>query len=182
MSETDLDLKLQQLLPHLFDSQYIQGQGEAYLRFQLTPTILGVLSMEQVQESLVVSSEKITPLPNMPESIIGLTNTHNCVFCVVDLANLLNLPLSELSTQTYHIIVVRLSLDNSPREWLLGLSVHRILGLTRLSSNCFDPPTEKIPKHLIPFLSGYFYENEQLMLALDLKSIINACPLIDEKN
>ncbi|ACK72966.1 CheW protein [Gloeothece citriformis PCC 7424] len=179
MSQTDLVNKLEQLLPHLFNSQNVSG--EPYLRFQLTPGTLAVVSMEQVQESLVIPTENITPIPNLPESVIGLTNIHNSVFCVVDLGNLLNISLSQLYPQAYHVIVIRLSLDDSPREWLLGLSVHRILGLTRLSSDCFQSPQEDIPKQLTPFLSGCFYENQERILAFDLKTIIQACPLINSQ-
>ncbi len=173
MSQTDLSTKLEQLLPHLFEAQDIPG--EPYLRLQVTPEISGIISMEKVQETLVVPSSQITPIPNMKPSFMGLMNANNSVFSVFDLAHSLNLSTFQSSSQFLHIIIVRLSLNNAPIETLLGFSVQRILGLTRLSQDSLQTPTMGLPPCLTSFVSGCFFENNQQILSLDLNAITNAC-------
>ncbi|MGF1541456.1 MAG: chemotaxis protein CheW, partial [Pleurocapsa sp.] len=81
--------RIQANLQELFQANL--APGDAYIRFQLTSDMTALISMEQVQESLVIEAEKITPLPCMPESIIGIMNSRDRVFCVFDLAQLLSL-------------------------------------------------------------------------------------------
>uniref|UniRef100_UPI000D1E08D3 chemotaxis protein CheW n=1 Tax=Cyanothece sp. BG0011 TaxID=2082950 RepID=UPI000D1E08D3 len=146
MSSTNLSTKLETLLPHLFNPQTIPG--EPYLRFQLTSEISGVISMEKVQETLVIPSSQITPIPNMKASFVGLINYHHSVFSVFDFAHLLNLSASYSSSQLLHLIIVRLPFKDNSTESFLGLSVQQILGLTRLSQDKVEMSTMDISKEL----------------------------------
>ncbi|ACB50065.1 hypothetical protein cce_0714 [Crocosphaera subtropica ATCC 51142] len=173
MSSTNLSTKLETLLPHLFNPQTIPG--EPYLRFQLTSEISGVISMDKVQETIVIPSSQITPIPNMKGSFIGLMNGHHSIFSVFDFAQLLNLSASYSSSQLLHLIIVRLPFKNNSNESLLGLSVQQILGLTRLSQDSLEPLTKNVPQELLPVISGYFLNHEKQIFSFDLEKIITAC-------
>ena len=165
-------LRLQEFLPQLFQSQHLPGKP--YLRFQLTSQITALFSMDKVKESLLVKAEQITPLPNLPASVMGIMSSRNHVFCVVDLAQFLMLPSIVTSSQRYHIIVV--GTPQAPpaleSELLLGVAVERIEGITRLTSDKLKSPLEDFPPSLTPYLQGCI-ENEKTIV-LDVPSLVDA--------
>jgi twitching motility protein PilI len=192
MSTSTSLARLEQLLPQLF--QAISPEGKAYLRFQLTADIAAAISMEQVQESLLVPSEHITPLPNLPEAVIGIISARDRVFCVFDLAQLLMLPSTLISARQYHTIVVRVNADNLPvdsfqsdnnrvlldeRELFLGIAVDRIQGIVRFTADKLQSPDRDLPAQLTPYLCGAVIENDDRLLVLDIESISNAARNLD---
>jgi positive phototaxis protein PixI len=176
MSEISSLERLQHLLPQLFQAQ--QQPGQPYLRFQLSQDFLALLSMEQVQESVLVAAEQITPVPNMPSSVLGLIHSRNTVFLVVDLPHLMELTTSQINPQHYQVIVIRVPSTQptqfSEQESLLGLAVPRILGVTRLIESDIQPIGKMLSASLTPYSSGQVLEQEQAIAILDLKTIITA--------
>jgi positive phototaxis protein PixI len=177
--------RLEQLLPQLFESSL--PEGDAYLRFQLTADLTVSISMAQVQESLLVEVENITPLPNMSESIIGLMSSHDQVFCVVDLAQLILLSSTLISARKYHIVVVKVSDDrlvdikiDSPQERLgerelyLGFAVNHIQGIVRIIPGQIQSPKHNFPICLTDYIHGAVIESEQQLLILNIEAIAHA--------
>lgn len=171
--------RLQELLPQLFQAN--QLRSEPYLRFQLTAEMTALFSMEQVKESLLVDAEQITPLPNLPDPVIGIVSSRNHVFCVIDLAQLLMLPSVVTSSQRYHIVVVgvsqSLSQPASESELLLGIAVERIQGITRLNSSKLQSPIANFPASLTPYLRGCVGDEQTPVL--DVRAIANALSLYE---
>jgi positive phototaxis protein PixI len=176
-ANTTLD-RLQQLLPQLF--QPLQVVGDPYLRFQLTPDIPALLSMERVQEALLVANSSISPLPNMPALAIGLMNARDRVFLVVDLAQVLGLPPLPINPRNYQVIVIRLSElgneDNEAQKYL-GLAVHKVRGVARFETAQLKSLAKEYPVGLQPYVLGSFQETKEQILVLDTGSIANA-PLL----
>ena len=136
--------------------------------------------MERVQGSLIVEADKITPLANMPESVIGIMNSRNRVFCVFELAQLLCLPSGLISPRQYQIIVLEVSEILSCQQSLyLGLAVNRLQGITRLTADKFQLPQDlpALPASLTSYVLGCTWENEQQLLVLDVKAIANTLSL-----
>ncbi|MGK7958212.1 MAG: chemotaxis protein CheW, partial [Crocosphaera sp.] len=143
--------RLQELLPQLFETPNVQG--EPYLRCQLTPKINGLVSMEFVQESLLVPGEQITFIPNMPSFVMGLMTSRDRVFFVIDLPHLMGLSSPCPLLQTYQIIVLRISsfiseTTNPDQELLLGFVVPRIQGVIRVMSKQIVPSQPDISSEL----------------------------------
>lgn len=192
MSTSTSLAKLDQLLPQLFQGS--SPEGKAYLRFQLTADIAAAISMDRVQESLLVGSEQISPLPNLPEAVIGIMSARNRIFCVVDLAQLLMLPSTLTLARQYHTIVVRANSGNLPadsfqsdnnsalleeRELFLGIAVDRIQGITRFTTDKLQSPKFNFPAQLVPYLSGAVTEDGHQLLILDIESISDAARNLD---
>lgn len=168
MQVTDSFSRLEQLLPQLFQAK--QQPGDAYLRFLLTSDLPTLIEMEVVQESLLVPAEYITPIPNMPEWMLGLMNSRNAVFSVVDFAQMLGLPTGVGNPRQYPVVVVRTSTPDK-RELLLGLMVNKIQGLTRVVSEQIQSPLGAFPESLTPYLQGCVYSGEERMLLLSVEAI-----------
>ena len=161
--------RIQAKLQELFKANL--APGYAYIRFQLTSDMTALLSMEQVQESLLVEAEKITPLSDMPESVIGIMNSRDRVFCVFDLAQLLTLPSRLISLRQYQIIVLEVSeIISSEQSLYLGLAVDRLQGISRLTSEKFQLPQD-LPARLTPYVHRCAWETEQQLFILDVKAI-----------
>jgi positive phototaxis protein PixI len=177
MSIPTLLSRLEQILPQLFEATL--PEGDAYLRFQLTPDLTVSISMTQVQESLLVEVGNITPLPNMSESVIGMMSARDRVFCVVDLAQLLLLPSTLMSARQYHIILVKIADDRSvdteiERELYLGFAVNYIQGIARITPEQIQPPRDDFPICLADYISGAVIGSGQQLLILNIEAIAHA--------
>jgi positive phototaxis protein PixI len=168
MPITDSFSRLEQLLPQLFETQ--QQPGEAYLRFLLTPDLPCLIPMEAVQESLRIPVEEITPIPNLPEWMLGLINARNAVFSVVDLAQILGLPTLVSQPRHYHIVVAQ-AISPDSGEILLGLMVHKIQGLTRLVPKQIQATVGAFPEGFTPYLQGCVAFGEERAMVLSLEAI-----------
>jgi positive phototaxis protein PixI len=179
--------RLQQLLPELFNP--VEVTGDPYLRFQLTPEIPALLSMEMVQEALLIPANSISPLPNMPDFLIGMVNARDRVFCVVDLAQLLGVAAPLMNQREYQVIVVNLSTpassvtDNSSGMGkLLGLAVSRVRGIARLAVAPAPSIDGEFPAILTPFLKGCLLVSDERLVVLDAKAIVTNKLLLDNSN
>lgn len=157
--------RIQANLQDLFKANL--SPGDSHIRFRLTPEITALLSMEQVQESLVVDAEKITTLPSMPKSVIGIMNSRNRVFCVFDLAQMLGLPSPLGSPRKYQVIVLQ-SPGEEPKYF--GLAVSRLQGMQRISSSEIQSSTET--SELASHLYGVFPEKDIDIYILKFDSIL----------
>ncbi|BAQ61588.1 purine-binding chemotaxis protein [Geminocystis sp. NIES-3708] len=167
MSTTSSLARLQELLPQLFQS--VEIKGDRYLRFEINK-LSALIPMISIQESLLVSGEKITPIPKMPSSMIGIISSRDTVFCVFDLRQLMGLSSLSNYLRQYHIVVLK---DSS--ELLIGIAVDKIQGVTRISQ-------EEIldlfsTKNLFPMEKNYFQkfvkQKEQELLILDLPTLFS---------
>lgn len=163
--------RIQANIQELFKAKL--APGEAYIKLQLTSKTKALLPMEQVQESLIVKAERITALPGMSESVVGMMNSRDRVFCVYDLPHLLNLPTTLIAAQQYQIVVLKISQFLLVEKKLqIGLAVEQISGITRLTVNRLQPPTD-VPAGLQPYVKACF-GNAERQFVLDLAAITAA--------
>lgn len=172
--------RLQQLLPQLF--QPVAVSGDLYLRFQLTPEIPALLSMERVQEALLVPASAISPLPNLPDFTIGIMHARDRVFCVVDLGQLLGLPSMPTHLQDYQVVVINLlateteEIDTAGLSAgkYLGLAVRRVSGVARFETEKLQTPGAEFPACLQLYQMGCLVAADERVLVLDTAAIANS--------
>ena len=159
--------RVQANLEELFKGKL--APGDAYVKFQLTSTVTALLSMKQVQESLIVGAERITPLPNMPEFTIGMINSRDRVFCIFDLALLFGLS-SELANYRQYPIVVFQTLGNSPIY--VGIAVSQLQGIVRISREQIRPANNFVNAKLMPYVLGVVEKEETTIPVLELENVL----------
>ena len=142
--------------------------GDAYVKFQLA-SIAALLSMKQVQESLIVGAERITPLPNMPESAIGMINSRDRVFCIFDLALLLGVS-SELANHRQYSIIVFQTIGNSPIY--VGMAVSQLQGIVRISNEQIQLADSSIDEKLMPYMMGMLKQEKTAIPILEFEDIL----------
>ena len=140
--------------------------GDIYVNFQVETHTPAILSMEFVQEVLIVPVTRITPMPNMPECVLGLLNRRNRVLWAIDLAQVLNLQPVDANAQQYHIIIIRVD------QFSLALVVQEVKGVARFTSDCIQSPGV-VAANIIPYLDGCILQQETL-LVMNAKAIVNS--------
>lgn len=166
--------RLQQLLPELFNPQPVVG--EQFLRLQLTPDLTVALALSWIEETLLISPQWITPMPNMPVHVLGLMSSKSQVFWVVNFSQFLGMPVALESSQYYEVVVIRaLPLETMEEttegELYLGLVVPKIRGSIRLSFEDIVSPIHEVEANLQPYLSGQVVLDGKPMLILSAEAI-----------
>ncbi|MBW4532961.1 MAG: chemotaxis protein CheW [Pleurocapsa minor HA4230-MV1] len=170
MSTSSPASRIQANLQELFQGNV--ASGDAYIKFQLTPEINALLSMAQVQESLIVEAEQITSLPTMPNSFVGMMNSRDRVFCVFDLAQLLALPSELINSRQYQVIVLQTMNQPSEPAILIGLAVTQLQGIVRLPIEQIQSSLEDAPANLADFMAGMALEKGNKIPILELNRLL----------
>ncbi|MEA5466303.1 chemotaxis protein CheW [Leptothoe sp. PORK10 BA2] len=167
--------RLQQLLPELFNPQPVSG--EQFLRLQLTPDLTIALALSWVEETLLISPQLVTPIPNMPPHALGLLSSKGQVFWAINLVQLLNLPMVLEPSQYYEVVVIRTLPGETDQNMgfqstlFLGLVVPKIKGSIRLSLEDIVSPVNEVEIGLQPYLSGQLVVDGQTILVLSAEAI-----------
>lgn len=103
-----------------------KGAGEPYLRLQLQQNLPALLPMQFAQEVLITPAAKVTVMPGMPASVLGLINRRSRVFWLVDLAALVGLAPLPLHLLQYSVVLMRTG------QAAFALAVEDIRGVVRL--------------------------------------------------
>jgi twitching motility protein PilI len=141
---------------------------ETYLGLQLDAQTQVVLSTRQTQEVVSLSRNRITPIPMMSESVLGLVNHRSRVFWLIDLPHLLGLAPLEEEQPEFQVVIVRSG--NIP----LGVGVRQILGIFRFSTQVIQSPIGKVSPEIVPYLKGCILLQEKgFFLVLDGDSLVN---------
>ncbi len=168
MSNQSVAAKVQANLQELFKSNL--APGNAYIKFQLTADIAALLSMERVQESLIVKAEQITTLPSMPKSAIGMISSRDRVFCIFDLAQLLTLPSKLITPRQYQIIVLQ---TVSEPSIYIGLAVTQLQGIIRFPSEKILSSLDSFDSKITSYLSGSVKEKKINIPIFDFDAIMS---------
>lgn len=158
-----------------FQAQINLGQnkmGEPYLRLQLDKKMSAVIGMKYTQNVVIVPANRITPIPNVADCIIGLLYQRSRVFWVVDLPQALELSPVNRNLQEYYVAIVKI--NNLP----LGLVVPEIKGVSRIVEERISPPIDSLGSQIIPYLKGCFIQDKDILPILDLEAIVKSPHLL----
>jgi positive phototaxis protein PixI len=146
-----------------------KSSGEPYLKFQLGHQTPAVFSMRHVQEALVLQTRRLTPMPNMPAPVLGLTNRRSRISWVIDLPQLLGLPALDSNTQQHTLILVQIGIIS------ISFAVQQVEGITRLQPEEIQAPQGQVTSSLVPYLRGCVLQQQEqkqeVVLVLDPEAI-----------
>jgi positive phototaxis protein PixI len=151
-----------------------KGLGETYLKFELAPGTLAVMSMKSIDEVLALPAQRLTAMPNMPACILGLLNRRNRVLWAVDLAKLLEIGNLDFRKQQYEFVLVRSG------NMTLALAMHRVAGMVSLSPDRIQAAPNHAAPGLTSYVRGCVLEGQELSLLLDAETILHSRVLHDQ--
>lgn len=146
--------------------QFNQVLGDIYVKVQLDKYTSAVLSMDYVQEVLIVPINRISPMPNMSHCILGLLNRRNRVLWVIDLAQVLNLSL-DTNSQQYHIVIIQVS------QVSLALVVQEVKGVIRFTPDCIQSSIEPGLEQT-PYIHGWVVQAQETLMVLNAEAIAHS--------
>ena len=133
--------------------------------------MFGVGSTEYAVPILTVSEVvrplKITPVPNVPEWVLGVANLRGDIISVVDLRLLFGQPAPE-SLPSNRMLVVH----SQNEEVTSGLIVDRASGIFDLPQEQIRSPSAPIDDKVSPFMQGVSEVNDRLLVVLDLNQLL----------
>ncbi len=144
-----------------------QVTSDSYVKFQVEAHTPAILSMELVQEVLIVPVARITPIPNMPECILGLLNRRNRLLWAIDLAQVLSLQPVDANAQQYHMIIIQVA------QFPLALVVQEVQGVTRFTADCIQSPVVG-ESNIIPYIDGCILQQRETLWVMNAKAIVNS--------
>lgn len=140
-----------------------------YIVFSLAESHYAV-PLNQVIE--VGETQHITPVPNVPDWVLGVINLRGDIISVVDCGAFLQLheksPLDMSS-----ICVVR----NQKRDLTTSLLVDRIEGMLNLAEEMLPLPTQHLTDQLMPYLAGVYEHQGRLLKVLNLEGLLASLAL-----
>jgi len=132
--------------------------GLPHLSLEIGRDISVALQLKFVRETLVLSSDRFTQMPNVHPCLMGLIEHRSNVFWVLDLPQLLGFTGIDSSAIEMHIAVLQIGGS------FLGLGVYRIGRVIRFAETEIvspqDSPKTKIPVEIVPFLRGWLTQPE----------------------
>lgn len=154
------------LAPH--SSRLQKTTGEPHLTVQLGAQSVAALLMHHVQEVMVLPIRRLTPMPNKPACLLGLTNRRSRVLWVIDLAQMLGLGVLQANVQQHSVVVVQVG--NIP----LGLAVHHVEEISWIPTDAIQVTPGQVSQGLLPYLRGCWVQPQNVVLILDAPAIAHS--------
>ncbi|MFO8038430.1 MAG: chemotaxis protein CheW [Sodalinema sp.] len=130
------------------------------------------IALTSVREVLRLSEQRLTPIPNSPDFVLGLTNVRGDILTVADFGKFLGLqPLNPRHDES-RIVVVEAPRRQDPTQPLipLGLAVSHVETVVSLDPNQLRSAAEASAS-LVPFLQGLYNDHGQLFSVIDMAAI-----------
>jgi positive phototaxis protein PixI len=142
--------------------------GDPFLRFRLDDQTTAVVPMHQTQEAIVLPVGRVSVIPNLPSSVLGLFNRRSSLLWLVDLPEILGFEPIDRHRHTYDIALIKVG--SNP----LAVAVQSIQGVVRFTQEEIKSPIGSFNPALTPYLCGWILQEQELVLVLDPEAIITA--------
>lgn len=120
----------------------------------------------------VGEAQRITPVPNVPDWVLGVTNLHGDIISVVDCGAFLQLH-DQINPAESSMCVVR----NLSRDLTTSLMVDRIEGLLNLAEHLIVRPQSSGEAQGRPYLRGVYYHEGQMLQVLNMEGLLSSMAL-----
>ena len=126
-------------------------------------------NIEQVRE--IIRTKIITPIPNSPDFIDGLTTVRGEIAVVIDLKNRFLLPVNKGMEEKHIIMTVQ---DKN----IFGLKVDEVTEVLRILETEIKATPELIIKVDINYVPGVLMLKDRLIIMLDLQKVLSEEELV----
>ncbi len=149
--------------------------GEMFLSFKLDNQTTAVVPMHQTQEALILPSDRVSVIPNLPSTVLGLFNRRSSLLWLVDLPELLGLEPLDRHCQSYDLVLLKVG------QIPLAVAVKAIQGVVRFAIDEIKSPIGSFNPAFTPYLRGWILKEQELVLILDPEAIINTRALTGDR-
>lgn len=118
----------------------------------------------------------ITPVPNVPDWLLGITSLRGDILSLVDLGAFLNLASNEVKESSLGVADVEIMVVQSQQESLgaitTGLIVDEVDDIQDIAMEQVRVPTAAIDNQLGAYMRGVYEEDGQMIILLDLERLL----------
>ena len=114
--------------------------------------------------------DRVTPIPNTPDHILGVINLRGSVMPVVDLRSRFGLPRLEFGPTTV-VIIVRV--QDEDKERVVGMVVDAVSEVYNVPQNTIQPTPEFGPSVDTRFISGITTVEDKMVILLDIDKLLS---------
>ncbi|MEI6331207.1 MAG: chemotaxis protein CheW [Pseudanabaena sp. ELA645] len=146
--------------------------GLPYLSLRLDHDVTVAVQLKYTRETLELSNERLTQMPNVHPCLMGLIEHRSNVFWVLDLPQLLGFTPIDSTAINLHIAILQIG------GAFLGLGVTRIGRVLRFTEPEIVSPIQlpqlNLPSEIMPFLRGWIAQPQGLtnnLYLLDAEAI-----------
>lgn len=167
-----IDTEINQTTPVSNEAPVDFNSGkEQYVIFNLAGTEYAV-SINNILE--IGHPQGITPVPNVPDWLLGITNLRGDVLSVMDLRTFLGLePLGFEGSG--RMLVVRLG--DGASLMATGLIVDRVNEIQYLTVDEITPPAAHIEDEITPYMQGVYEHEDRLLVVLSLDRLLTSAEM-----
>jgi purine-binding chemotaxis protein CheW len=142
--------------------------AEQFLTFVLGGEEYGVTIL-QVQG--IQGWDRVTPIPNTPEYILGVINLRGAIVPIVDLRRRFGMPAAEFGPTTV-VIVVRVAQENR-NERTLGLVVDAVSEVCNVNAADRKPAPDFGSHIKTDFVKGLATVDKRMVILLDIDRLVS---------
>jgi len=134
------------------------------------------IALTSVREVLFFGKQQITPVPNTPSFLLGLTNLRGEILAVADFGRFLGLKPVDSGWEESRILVVEApdSRDLTLPTMRVGLAISRVEGVISLNPDKISSAADA-GAEIVPFLQGLYNHQGHLLTIVDVEAIAH-CP------
>jgi purine-binding chemotaxis protein CheW len=111
----------------------------------------------------------VTPVPNVPDWVVGVANLRGDVLSLVDLRLFLGMEQIDYDEDTRAMVV---HTEQGALNITTGLMVDLVSDIRYLSVDRIETPTAPLEDRIAPYLRGVYEQDEHLLVVLDLDQLL----------
>lgn len=148
------------------------GRKNAVVTFHLNKCWYGVPA-EYVVEA--VKLRKVTPVPGIPDFIVGVINLRGNIMGVIDTKKVLSLPVREENTVRQDGKLISCSLIIIKVEGIeAGFLVDSVEGVTEIDPAGIEPPLSTLEHSQAQYITGEIRIEGRLLVLLNICAVLNS--------
>lgn len=143
---------------------------QKFLQFLLRQGDRALIPVEAISEIITIRVPEVLPVPQMRDCVLGVYNWRGEMLWIVDLGEALGFP-SLFGGKRPPATAITIAIEQG--EQTIGFVVPQVLDLELYNLHQQQEPDPQLfPASLLPFLSGYFIdENNDISIAINMPSI-----------
>jgi purine-binding chemotaxis protein CheW len=138
------------------------SQKDKFLTFRIGEEGYG-MDIRHITE--IIGIQKITPVPDMPDYVVGVINLRGTVIPIMNVRRRFGLPIKEYDPRTCIIVI---NLD----EASLGLIVDEVSEVITITEDCLEPPPRVSRGPNSRFIQSLGRVGDEARMILDTRKIL----------
>ena len=116
----------------------------------------------------VIPLPKLTKIPNVHDSILGVFNLRGQIYTIIDIRKLLKLEVKPITNKEFVVILEH-------ENMTFGVVVNKVMDVLVIDSGKVQIPTRDMPPQFIQFLNGFYNHKKMgVIYLLDISALMKA--------